>query len=275
MGQAGLTLNNAEEFSRIDHRGSPDRFGFEWATYSTILPESRGQLERWLGSTTLASFSGKRVLDVGCGMGRNPHWFADAGATSVLGVDVDDQSLEAARRNLQSNPRVRIERCSVYELDPAVQGTFDRVTCIGVLHHLAEPERALQRMWKCVAPGGDLVLWCYSKDGNRLLLPVIQSLRMLGSKMPIKMSRAVAQGITVAAWPAIRLLPWRTDYYRKLKSLSFRNVESIIFDQMLPRISHYWTRDEMEALLSPLEGGVTRLEFVQGNSWHACKVKGQ
>jgi 2-polyprenyl-3-methyl-5-hydroxy-6-metoxy-1,4-benzoquinol methylase len=266
-------LSSAEEFSKIDLRGSPDRFGYEWATYSTILPESRGQLERWLGSTTLASFRGKRVLDVGCGMGRNPHWFADAGATSVLGVDVDEQSLAAARRNLQANPRVRIEKCSVYELDPAVQGTFDRVTCIGVLHHLAEPERALQQMWKCVAPGGDLVLWCYSKDGNRLLLPVIQSLRMLGSKMPIKMSRAVAQGITLAAWPAIRLLPWRTDYYRKLKTLSFRNVESIIFDQMLPHISHYWTRDEMEALLAPLEGGVTHLEFVQGNSWHARKVK--
>src|SRR5262249_37908162 len=36
-------------------QGSPDRFGYEWATYSTILPESRGQLERWLGSTTLES----------------------------------------------------------------------------------------------------------------------------------------------------------------------------------------------------------------------------
>ena len=30
-------------------QGSPDRFGYEWSTYSTILPESKGQLERWLG----------------------------------------------------------------------------------------------------------------------------------------------------------------------------------------------------------------------------------
>ena len=206
-------------------------------------------------------------------MGRNPHWFAEAGASSVLGVDVDDQSLEAARRNLASNPRVRVERCSAYELDPAVQGTFDRVTCIGVLHHLAEPERALQRMWSCVAPGGDLVLWCYARDGNRLLLPVIQSLRMLGSKLPIGMSRTLAQGVTLVAWPAIRVLPWRTDYYRRLRTLSFRNVESIIFDQMLPRIAHYWTKEEMERLLAPLERGVTRIEFVQGNSWHVRNAK--
>jgi len=175
--------------------------------------------------------------------------------------------------NLQSNPRVRIERCSAYGLDSAVQGTFDRVTCIGVLHHLAEPERALERMWKCVAPGGDLVLLVLFKEGNRLLLPVIQSLRMLGSKLPIKMSRPIAQGVTIAAWPAIRLVPWRTDYYRKLKSLSFRNIELIIFDQMLPRISNYWTRSDMERLLEPLEGGVSRIEFVRGPSWQACRTK--
>jgi 2-polyprenyl-3-methyl-5-hydroxy-6-metoxy-1,4-benzoquinol methylase len=273
LGPLGESIvNTAEERAKIDLQGSPDRFGYEWATYSTILPESRGQLERWLGSTGLSSFRGKRVMDVGCGMGRNPHWFADAGATSVLGVDVDEQSLSAARRNTQENPRIRIDKCSVYDLDPTVQGTFDRVTCIGVLHHLAEPELALARMWQCVAPGGDLVLWCYAKEGNRLLLPVIQSLRVLGSNLPIAVSRTIAQGVTLAAWPAIRFLPWRTDYYRKLRSLSFRNVESIIFDQMLPHIANYWTKSDMERLLAPT-GGKSHIEFVQGNSWHSRTVK--
>jgi len=264
---------SVNEHSNVDLRGSPDRFGYEWSKYSTILPESRDQLERWLGSTSLQSFRGKRVMDVGCGMGRNPHWYAEVGATSVLGIDVDDGSLEAARRNLESRPNVRIERCSVYDLDPARQGTFDRVTCIGVLHHLAQPELALRRMWSCVASGGDLVLWCYAKEGNRLLLPVIQSLRALGSTVPIGLSHAIAKGVTLAAWPVIRGLPWRTDYYRKLRLLSFRNVESIIFDQMLPRIAHYWTRAEVERLAATLAGGLPRIEFVQGNSWHICVTK--
>ena len=30
-----------------DHQGSPDRFGYEWVSYSSILPESKRQLERW------------------------------------------------------------------------------------------------------------------------------------------------------------------------------------------------------------------------------------
>jgi 2-polyprenyl-3-methyl-5-hydroxy-6-metoxy-1,4-benzoquinol methylase len=268
-----FALNTAEERAALDLRGSPDRFGYEWATYSTILPEYRGQLERWLGSTGLASFQGKKVMDVGCGMGRNPYWYAEAGAASVLGVDVDDRSLEAARRNLKAFSQARVEKCSAYDLDPAVLGSFDRVTCIGVLHHLAEPELALQRMWSCVAPGGDLVLWCYAKEGNRLLLPAIQSLRFLGSKLPIAINRAFAQGVTLVAWPAIHLLRWRTDYYRQLRELSFRNIEGIIFDQMLPHIAHYWTKSDMMRLVAQLDRGVPHLEFVQGNSWHARVTK--
>src|SRR3954467_4414420 len=93
-------------------QGSPDRFGYEWSTYSGILPESRGQLERWLGPTTLATFAGKRVTDVGCGMGRNPYWYVEAGAHSVLGVDMDDGSLAAARQNLAPFTNARVEKAS-------------------------------------------------------------------------------------------------------------------------------------------------------------------
>jgi SAM-dependent methyltransferase len=248
--------------------GSPERFGYEWAAYSEILPESRHQLERWLGSTGLASFDGKRVLDVGCGMGRNPYWMLRAGAREVVAVDVDDQSLAAARKNLAPFVHARVEKRSVYALSPEDLGTYDRVTCIGVLHHLADPPEALRKMWACVAPGGALVLWCYAREGNRLVVPVVQTVRSVLSRLPVRVSHAIAQGIAIAAWPAIKFFPWQTDYYRSLRRLSFKNVESIIFDQAIPRISHYWTSPEMTELVSELPGGVALVEFVQGNSWH-------
>jgi SAM-dependent methyltransferase len=257
------------EGDQRQHAGSPERFGYAWAAFNDILPESRGQLERWLGPTTLESFRGKRVMDVGCGMGRNPYWYSQAGAASVLGVDVDDRSLAAATRNLAPFPNARVEKVSAHDLDPAKLGTFDRVTCLGVLHHLADHETALQRMWSCVAPGGDLVLWCYAREGNRLMLPAIQAFRAFGSRAPMEVTQAVAKGVTLLAWPAFHLLPFRTDYYRYLRTLSFRNVEAIIFDQMLPRIAHYWTRADMERLCAQLAGGKAHIEFVQGNSWHA------
>lgn len=253
-------------------RGSPDRFGYEWATYRTILPEHERQLSRWMGSTGLASFAGKRVLDVGCGMGRNPFFMLQNGAAHVTALDVDEGSLAAARENLGANPRAEVREGSAYDLDPASLGTFDRVTCIGVLHHLAEPERALERMWRCVRPGGDLVLWCYAREGNELVLPLIQAFRLAGSRLPIEATHAIARVTSTLAWPFLTRLPFRTDYYKNLRTLSRRNVESIIFDQMLPHIAHYWTRADMERLAAPL-GGELFLEFVQGNSWHARIIK--
>jgi len=50
-------------------------------------------------------------------------------------------------------------------------------------------------------------------------------------------------------------------------------VESIIFDQMLPHISNYWTRLDIERLVTPLVGGQAHVEFVQGNSWHVRITK--
>lgn len=253
-------------------RGSTDRFGYQWSNYTEIMDESRDQLQRWLGSTPLSSFKEKSVMDVGCGMGRNPYWFATAGASRVLGVDADDGTVNAARKNLAHVPNTEVKKISVFDLDPNVVGQFDAVTCIGVLHHLADPEDALKKMWACVKPGGDLILWCYGKKGNQLLLPIIQTLRFFGSRLPIAITDMMAWVITAFAWPFFQLMPFRTEYYQNLKKLSFRNIKLIILDQMIPRIAHYWTEEDMKRLTAPL-GGSAFIEFVQGNSWTARVTK--
>src|SRR5262245_46476331 len=179
---------------------------------------------------------------------------AKAGAASVTAVDIDDRSLDAARKNLADLPNTRVEKCSVYDLDPARLGTFDRVTCIGVLHHLDSPSEALRSMWRCVGPRGELVLWCYGKEDNRFVLPFIRGLQQIGSRLPLPVTHALAKATTAVIWPALRFVPWRTDYYRSLRTLSFGNVESIVFDQILPRIAHYWSREDLERLVEPLGG---------------------
>ncbi len=257
----------------LRHGDSTERFGFEWNQYSTILPESRAQLQRWLGTHGIEAFAGLRVLDVGCGMGRNPYWIAQAGASAVVAVDLDEGSLARARANLSGLKNAQVERCSAYQLDQEKFGGagFDRVTCIGVLHHLEDPGLALEKMWRCVSnqPGSSLLLWCYAREGNEAWLPLIQFARAVGSRLPIRITHAFAKMIALPLWSVIHLVPWRVDYFKKLRNLSYVNFVSIIFDQMLPRIAHYWSRDQLTALLSPLssQGASITMEHVQGNSW--------
>lgn len=254
--------------------GSPDRFGYEWSFYSTILPESREQLKRWLGNTGLSSFRGRRVLDVGCGMGRNPYWMLQEGAASLVAIDADPQSVQAAKHNLHSFTNAQVALKSVYELSPSDFGLFDRVTCIGVLHHLQDPPQALQKMWSVLKPGGELVLWCYGKEGNRLFLPFIQFFRALGSRLPIQLTHWLARVITAFLYPFLKITRFKTSYFQEVKQLSYQNIESIVFDQILPKIAHYWSRSDLEQLFQHLPTPKqVNLEFVQGNSWHIRLTK--
>ena len=56
----------------------------------------------------LADFSGKRVLEVGCGNGRLTNIYADR-AKLVLGIDTDEESIREASKALPRRLEGRVE----------------------------------------------------------------------------------------------------------------------------------------------------------------------
>src|SRR5690349_5684324 len=60
----------------------------------------------------LAPLEGKNVLDYGCGPGRLAQQLAEAGAGSVVGVDVSSETIENATRRHPpaSNPNLRFQQ---------------------------------------------------------------------------------------------------------------------------------------------------------------------
>ena len=240
---------------REHQQGSPTDSAYEWATYSAILPESKGQLERWLGSTALASFRGKRVMDVGCGMGRNPYWYVEAGAASVLGVDMDDGSLAAARQNLAPFANARVEKRSAHELDP---GGARHLRSRHLHRRAAPPRRPRERaaadveLRRAGRRPGAVVLRQGGQPADAAGDPVVPRDGLAACRSASRTRWRRGSGCSRGPSSG---LPFRTDYYRRLRTLSFQNVESIIFDQMLPHIAHYWTRADMERLAGLLAGG--------------------
>jgi 2-polyprenyl-3-methyl-5-hydroxy-6-metoxy-1,4-benzoquinol methylase len=86
--------------------------------------------------------AGKRVLEVGAGIGLHTSFFLERGCEVTVTDARPDNVAEVARRL----PKVRtavidLERDSLAEL-----GSFDIVYCYGLLYHLAHPERALAKM---------------------------------------------------------------------------------------------------------------------------------
>lgn len=248
--------------------GSPERFGYEWDNYSEIKPEYETQFQRWLPFYSPRDWKGKSFLDVGCGMGRNSYWPMSYGASEGLAVDVDDRSLEAARKNLAGFPEAKVRRLSAYDID--MTNAFDIVFSIGVIHHLEFPQRALAAMVSAARPGGDVAIWVYGRENNGWLLWFLDPLRRaLFSRLPIGMVHSMSVVPTLLLWSGLKLGLGRVEYFRLIRDFDFSHLRSIVFDQMLPVIAHYWRRDEVEDLLR--RAGLEDIELVWVNemSWAA------
>ena len=260
------------QHARDDLKGSPERFGYEWRVYAEILPEHEEQFRRWTAPLSPQDWQGKNFLDVGCGMGRNSFWPLKYGAASGVAVDIDEQSLESARRNLKSFPRMQVMRASVYELP--FEDRFDLVFSIGVIHHLEHPEQALERMVRAVKPGGRVLIWVYGRENNACLVSVIDPLRrMLFSRLPIGVVHHLSLYLAIPVWLLLRLGVRPIEYFRLIAKFDFQHLRAIIFDQMLPRIAHYWPREAVAGMMEQAGLEDIRLSWVNQMSWSAIGTR--
>src|SRR5688500_11188627 len=85
-GNVGVYLLNAA--SRNGTVGYPE---------VAVAYEGRSKLEALMGSDIWDRIRGKTVLDFGCGGGTEAAEMAEHGARRVIGIDIDDVSLERAR----------------------------------------------------------------------------------------------------------------------------------------------------------------------------------
>ena len=114
-----------------------------------------------------------RILDAGCGTGSgtdylislNPH-------ASVTAIDLSEKALEVAKERCNRSGVIAKHDKPVkfrqMKLEEAAQleGEFDFINCVGVLHHLPEPDKGIQAIAKKLKPGGILHIFVYAELGR-------------------------------------------------------------------------------------------------------------
>ena len=98
--------------------------------------------------------AGKSVLDVGCGAGLLCEPLARLGG-EVTGVDAAPANVEAAVRHAQASGLTIAYRAGEVS---EVAGTYDLVTCLEVLEHVADKAAFVGQLAQRLAPGGLMVL---------------------------------------------------------------------------------------------------------------------
>ena len=108
---------------------------------------------------------GKKVLEIGCGIGTDTVNFARHGA-SVTAVDLSEKSLEVARRRAEvfGLQNIRFHHGSAEELRNVLPPEpFDLIYSFGVIHHTPHPERAVAELAHFSRPGTTLKIMVYYK----------------------------------------------------------------------------------------------------------------
>ncbi len=121
----------------------------------------------------IASLSGKRVLDVGCGGGILSESMAAKGA-GVTGIDMGEAPLQVARLHLlESGLEVNYERIPVERLAAEQPASFDVVTCMEMLEHVPDPASVVNACATLVKPGGHVFFSTLNRNPKSYLFAIV------------------------------------------------------------------------------------------------------
>lgn len=107
-------------------------------------------------------FRGKKVLEVGCGIGTDISQFAKNGAT-VTGIDLTPNGIKLAKRRFDVMELGGGFAVTDAENLPFQDNSFDYVYSFGVLHHTPNTEKAIEEVRRVLNPGGSVNITLYHK----------------------------------------------------------------------------------------------------------------
>jgi ubiquinone/menaquinone biosynthesis C-methylase UbiE len=131
----------------------------DWAeTYDTDQNRTRDLAAEVLRQTKI-DFAGRRVIEVGCGTGRNTDWLAErAGETGgILALDFSEQMLAKARHRVTS-PRVRFVQHDVLRKWPSAKASADMIVAMLILEHVSRLDTFFAEAARVLVSGGSLFL---------------------------------------------------------------------------------------------------------------------
>ena len=128
-----------------------------------------------------ASSGGKKVLEIGCGLGTDGAQFARAGA-DYTGIDLTEAAVNLARRRFELFDLAGSFRTADAENLDFPDASFDLVYSHGVLHHTPDTARAVRELHRVLRPDGRAVVMLYHRNSYNYRVN-IRLLRRAGAQL--------------------------------------------------------------------------------------------
>ena len=124
-----------------------------------------------------------KYLEAGCGTG---HVVAGSAITlpnlEFYAVDFSDSSLEIAKKVAEANNvKINFQQANLMEPLP-FDFKFDYISCLGVLHHLENPEQGLANLADKLSDDGYLFMHVYGEDYHRRRFQTVEMLDLIADE---------------------------------------------------------------------------------------------
>lgn len=161
------TLDRAEWFRKIrEHR---------YGVYAPWMPEVM-EFDR---------HPGKRVLEVGGGLGNDLSQFARGGAL-VTDFDLSAGHLRLAQENFAVHGLTGEFRHGDAENMPFDDGTFDVVYSNGVIHHTPDTHQVVDEIFRVLKPGGRAIIMVYAENSKAYWSNIVWKIGILERQLLTK-----------------------------------------------------------------------------------------
>lgn len=199
------------------------------------------QFERW---------KGKRVLEIGCGIGTDAAEFVKAGCALYHGVDASGVSAEMARRRLEIEHK---DYCGhIWTSDGSdlagnqPQGGYDLIYSFGVIHHARSPRHLIDQARQAIAHDGEFRLMLYAQNSWKAAMieggldqPEAQSgCPIARTYTPETVAQLLAPHFRVESIEQTHIFPWKIEDYvehRYVKQPWFEAMPADVFDALQKR----------------------------------------
>lgn len=250
-----------------------DEWLWQWKHYTQ---SGEWLFNEWIWPSTRKDFTNKTVLDCGCGSG--DHLIALAPVVK-RGVGVDLNAASVARKRFQKYSNLEAIDADLATMKLKEQ--FDIVYSIGVLQHTDNPAETFTNIKKHVKPGGRLIVWVYSWEGNFLNRTILEfAKRTLFLKLPKQTLAAFSHVFTTLLYPpiyTIYLLPLTFlpfyQYFQNWRKLSYHRNYLNVFDKLNAPTTNFIKKKELTSWFSKKEFKNVHISQYKGVSWRASGTR--
>jgi len=240
-------------------------FGDEWERFNFLdenkLQSLKEQFDRYMAPLpeTLRKREGLIIADFGAGTGRWSYFLRDF-AAKIYAVEPAEKAFRVLTSRFRDDSKVVLLHESV-ESNQIAEKSLDLAVSLGVLHHIADTQGAIQKVAEKIKPGGTFLGYLYYALENkpflyRALWRLSDSIRIVISRLPKKFKLVLADFIALTIY-----LPLAT-ISRILEKFGI-SVDLVPLHHYKDLSFHVMRNDALDRFGTTLEQRFSQAEIVQ------------